>query len=546
MKSQGFFELKATDLCGRIGRLQTKSSQVETPLLLPVIHPIRQLVPCKEIRSMGYEAVMTNAYTTFRVLSHRSGEGIHKIIDFDGTVMTDSGGYQVLEFGSVDVQPEEIATFEEKLGSDIAILLDKPTGLDVTREFATQTVKETLLAAERTKKIITRDDIIWTLPIQGGRYLDLVSKSAKCSSTLDFACYALGSPVEVMEQYDFGLLVQMILASKKFLPQNKPFHLFGAGHPLILPLAAALGCDMFDSASYILYAKQDRYISSSGTIRLEQLEYLGCSCRVCSSLSAKELRSLPKLERTISIARHNLAMLKEVIEETKQAIWEGRLWEYVQATCRNHPKALEAFRIAVSASEKSQNIFEIGTPAFKDRGIFIYDKIDLLRPELKRYREKINSIDFSKRQELIVLPETKTKPFLKSRIFDELRNILSLNANSVLITFLCPNFGLVPAELSDIYPLSQSTNAYEEFPPKDPILGRKNWQRILALTSENRKEGAEWLRSELSIYLGIPERKIRIYSDKTIKSPKRPRTRVNFAHTYRDLKRIIRETVSQV
>jgi 7-cyano-7-deazaguanine tRNA-ribosyltransferase len=534
MQTRELFELKVTDLGGRIGNLRTKSSDLETPALLPVIHPVNRLVPCKEIRSMGYEAVMTNAYTAFRKLGEKSTEGIHKVIDFDGTVMTDSGGYQVLEFGSVDVKPEEIAKFQEKIGSDIAIVLDKPTGLDVTRKFASRTVTETLSAAKLTKKVIAREDIIWTLPIQGGRYLDLVSRSARASAVLDFGCYALGSPVEVMEQYDFALLVKMILASKKFLPKDRPFHLFGAGHPLILPLAVALGCDMFDSASYMLYAKQDRYISSTGTIRLDLLEYLGCTCKVCSSLKkGKELRSLPKEERTISLARHNLAMLKKVIEETKQAIWEGRLWEYIQFNCRNHPRALEAFRIAVSASTKSPEIFEVGTPAFKARGVFNYDRLDLARPELKRYGEKTKSLDLSARETLIILPETKTKPFLKSKIFEELRVILSTRLDCTLVTFICPNFGLVPAEISDVYPLSQSTNAYQEFPENDPILKGNTWRYIFALITRGKEPEAEWLRSELARY-------------RKLHTKRQKMTKVKIAYSYRDLKQAVRNTIFQV
>jgi 7-cyano-7-deazaguanine tRNA-ribosyltransferase len=546
MKTQDLFELKATDLGGRIGCLRTKSSDLETPALLPVIHPIRQLVPCKEIRSMGYEAVMTNAYTTFKKSRDRANEGIHKIIDFNGTVMTDSGGYQVLEFGSVDILPEEMARFEEKIGSDIAIILDKPTGLEVTRRFASLTVKETLSAAERTREIITGDDIIWTLPIQGGKYLDLVSKSAKFSANLDYGCYALGSPVEVMEQYDFALLIRMIVTSKKFLPQKRPFHLFGAGHPLILPLAIALGCDMFDSASYMLYAKEDRYISLTGTIRLDHLEYLPCSCKVCTSVTCKEMKSLPKDERVISLAKHNLAILKQVIDETKQAIWEGRLWEHVQSACRNHPRSFEALLLAVAASEKSSSVFEMGTPAFKERGLFNFEKIDLSRPELRRYREKVRLIDLSKRKILLIVPETRTKPFLKSKIFEELRNILSQHIDSVLVTFLCPNFGLVPAELSDVYPLSQFTSAYQEFPAIDPILANKTWGIIFALIAEGRKSEAEWLRSELASYLRLPREKLNLSAEKVIVSSKRTVTKVSLAHSYRDLKQKVRKVISQV
>ncbi len=493
-----YFEIKATDMGGRIGAIKTKTSEFETPSLLPVIHPVRQAVPCREICSMGYEAVMTNAYTTYRRLRDRAQDGIHKIIDFEGSIMTDSGGYQVLEFGSVDISPVEMAKFEETIGSDIAIILDLPTGLDVTRKHAEATVELTLKAAKETKSILTRDDIIWTLPIQGGRYTDLVAKSAKSSAKMDFGYYALGSPVEVMEDYNFSLLVEMIVASKRHLPMNKPFHLFGAGHPLILPLAIALGCDTFDSASYMLYAKQDRYISSGGTIRLEQLEYLGCSCRICSSHKANELKHLSKEERIVALARHNLFMLKQIMEETKQAIWEGRLWEYVQSNSRNHPKALEAFRTA--ALLEANGVFERGTPAFKERGLFISDAFDLKRPEVAGYRKKLGELDISSKRNLVILPETKTKPFLRSKLYHEISRLLGSNEDC-LVAFTCPNFGLVPAEISDIYPLSQTTSAFTSFPEFDPIIHRKKWDRISILSSDGGPV-KEWLKTELASYSG--------------------------------------------
>ncbi|MDA4131372.1 MAG: tRNA guanosine(15) transglycosylase TgtA, partial [Thaumarchaeota archaeon] len=424
MHIPGQFEIKSTDLAGRIGVLETKSSKIQTPALLPVIHPVSQLVPCVEIRGMGFEAVMTNAYTTFKRLRDRAGEGIHKIIGFDGTIMTDSGGYQVLEFGSVDVGPKEMASFEEKLGSDIAIILDRPTGLEVARNYAAKTVADTLQAAKETLLSITRKDLVWTLPIQGGKYLDLVSKSARASAKLEYGCFALGSPVEVMENYDFPLLVRMIQASKTFLPKEKPFHLFGAGHPLIIPLAVALGCDMFDSASYMLYAKQDRYIGSNGTIRLEKLEHLPCNCRVCTSHTATELKNMRQADRVEVLAKHNLAALKLVIEETKQAIWEGRLWEFVRAKCSNHPATFEAFKEAVRSKPES---FELGTPAFKERGIFLFDELDLQRPEILRHFKRLETnLDFGKKTHLVIAPETKTKPYLTSDLCKEIQNLVNL------------------------------------------------------------------------------------------------------------------------
>ncbi|HZW57730.1 MAG TPA: tRNA guanosine(15) transglycosylase TgtA [Nitrososphaerales archaeon] len=516
------FEIKATDLGGRIASLRTKTSVFETPALLPVIHPVRQLIPCREIKAMGYDAVMTNAYTTYRRLSERAAEGIHKIIDYNGSIMTDSGGYQVLEFGSVDISPIEMAKFEESIGSDIAIILDKPTGLNVTKTYAGKTVSQTLSAAALTQESITREDMLWTLPVQGGRYIDLVSKSAKASAELPFECFALGSPVEVMENYDFPLLVRMILASKRFLPAERPFHLFGAGHPLILPLAIALGCDMFDSASYVLYAKQDRYISKSGTVRLDRLEYLACPCPVCSRLKAGELKSLGKEARTAALARHNLFALKAVIEESKQAIWEGRLWEYVKSNSSNHPRAVEAFHLAASLASKR---FELGTPMTKDRGIFISDNTDLSRPELQRFREGIKRLDLTRKDVLIVVPETKKKPFLTSDIFRELSKIIP-EPEEVLITCLTPNYGLVPSEISDIFPVSQTTTVVTAYPKNDAVLRSKNWKRIDALIPR-RKSGGEvddagedWLRHE-------------------VKNSRFKGKRLQISRSYRDFKRKI-------
>lgn len=492
--SPGSFELKASDLAGRIGLLETKTSKFETPALLPVIHPVRQALPCPEIRSMGFEAVMTNAYTTFRQLNSRAQEGIHKLIDFDGTIMTDSGGYQVLEFGSVDIDPLGMAEFEEKIGSDIAIILDKPTGLDVTRSFARKTVIETLDSARKTREFLKRTDMIWTLPVQGGKYIDLVTRSAKESSKLDFGCYALGSPVEVMEDYDFPLLIEMILATKKNLPVHKPFHLFGAGHPLIIPLAVALGCDMFDSASYMLYARNGRYISSGGTIRLEQLEFLPCTCPICTKITARELKALTVEERTLALARHNLFVLKQVIEETKQAIWEGRLWEYVRTKCSNHPLAFNAFKLAMSSGSV---LIESGTPDLKERGIFLTDRTDLLRPEISRHVGKIRSLDLSKKYHLVIVPEPKTKPFLTSDLFTEILKLV--DPVTTLVSCVTPNFGIVPAEISDVFPVSQITQILDEYGEKDYILNARKWKRIDAMLRP-RDSLSKWLADQLRIY----------------------------------------------
>jgi len=137
------FEVKATDLLGRVGRLHTRHGALETPALLPVVHPINQEIDLNTIKKIGFKAVMTNAYITLKRIGEEAAErGIHSIIGFDGIIMTDSGGYQVLEYGEVDVTPAKMTTFQEEIGSDIAVVLDRPTGFSRNRAFAEQTLQQ--------------------------------------------------------------------------------------------------------------------------------------------------------------------------------------------------------------------------------------------------------------------------------------------------------------------------------------------------------------------------------------------------------------------
>src|SRR3972149_4959378 len=124
------FEVKEKDLLARIGKLKTKSGTVETPLLFPVINPSIQPIPPKRLREkFGFEAVITNAYILRKRFQNRPiDEGLHKFLDYNGVVMTDSGAYQILVYGGVEVSQAEIVEYQERIGSDIATILDIPTG----------------------------------------------------------------------------------------------------------------------------------------------------------------------------------------------------------------------------------------------------------------------------------------------------------------------------------------------------------------------------------------------------------------------------------
>src|SRR5262249_35031282 len=137
---------------------------------------------------------------------------------------------------------------------------------------------------------------IWVAPVQGAEHLDLVQKSARIFDDMNFEMLALGSPVQVMETYEFAILARMIAALRNIIP-TKPIHLFGAGHPLTIPLAVALGCDTFDSASYILFARDNRYMHTNGTSKLEDITYFSCQCPICLEYRPKEVLSLDYLSR---------------------------------------------------------------------------------------------------------------------------------------------------------------------------------------------------------------------------------------------------------
>jgi 7-cyano-7-deazaguanine tRNA-ribosyltransferase len=451
------FEIRHSDLAGRIGKLETPHGTVETPAFVPVVHPVRQTVSTQFLKEMGFELVITNAYITIRHFGDEARRrGIHDIIGFDGSVMTDSGGYQVLEYGSVEVGPAAMARFEKEIKSDIPIPLDKPTGYGLDRETASQYVETTLKNCRDTLDVVGETDALWVGPVQGAEHSELVEHSARELDSMGFQLMALGSPVELMEAYEFATLARMIVAAKKVIPA-KPIHLFGAGHPLTIPLAVALGCDMFDSASYMLYAKDGRYMTPNSTMRLDQLTYLPCQCEVCSTHSLQDLRALERDQLVVEIAKHNLHTLKAEVDAVKQSILDGRLWEYVMQKARAHPKLMEAARLFADLE-----MLEAGTPAFKGKAIYFYEPLDQYRPEAKRFRKMVSNFRSQKRR-LVLCRETDLHPFYSTKTFRE----TAKRYPDAQICSYNPFLGIIPAEISDIFPAAHNIITRSPYVPGD-------------------------------------------------------------------------------
>lgn len=484
------FEVKETDLLGRIGTLTVSGKRLETPYLFPVVHPVRQSVPFGELKAMGYGGLMTNAYILYARRREEALErSLHGLIGFDGVLMTDSGGYQVLEYGGLDVSASQIAEFQSSIGSDLAVTLDKPTGYSLSRAYSRETMVYSLRNAVSTMKEFGSSATTWVGPVQGGLFPDLLSESARGLVESGFRFLALGSPTQVMKNYKFAELVGMIAATRKAIDYAVPLHLFGAGHPLTMAMSVALGCDTFDSASYILFARQGRYMTDQGVQKLERLTYLPCSCPVCSRTSVGELLRLERPEAVNRLALHNLYLLRKEIEACKQAVAEGRLWDLVEARSAAHPALFRAFKLFAEQAK----LLDPGTPALKERGLMLRGAADLLRPELaiasaglrraKKKRHSAATLQLSSEQAGSVKPKRQPRRRSEADLYR-----------------FHPALGVFPAELEFVYPFSQTVCADESVHP-DSVkaaveeLKRLGYGRVDLVAVRKQRSGSGGARS---------------------------------------------------
>lgn len=491
------FEIEERDIMGRTGTIHTKTGRIRTPVLLPVINPMKRTISPEELeREFRCDAIITNAYILHKNLRDEAiKKSIHKLFDFSKSIMTDSGAYQLLVYGQVDVSSSEIITFQEKIDSDIAVILDVPTGGSASYRHARDTVMETIRRAKESETIRTKEGLLWVGPVQGGTNLDLVQLCAEEMGKLDFDIHAIGSPTQLMEQYRFDLIVELIMSAKMNLPLQRPVHLFGAGHPMMFSLAVMLGCDIFDSAAYALYAAEGRYMTNHGTVRIRNLKEPICVCPVCRRMDPQEINQLPPNEREIVISRHNLYVSLNEIRKIRQAIYDGRLWEFVEMRVRAHPKLLQS----LYGLKKYSKYLERFTPLIKKRGIFYCGKTSLSRPETIRHIDRLKRYEKPKKTDImVVLPEPRTKPYRRSaehRRYQEIFERFSAKERERFHVFTVSMlFGLIPRELEDIYPLSQHevvdeyhhesvemiSNAFEEYVSKHTyktVVFYNNWDK---------------------------------------------------------------------
>ncbi len=458
------FEIMDRAAAGRLGRFTTRHGTVTTPALMPVVNPNIPLVPPSEMRDVfGAEMVITNSYVIHKHDALREAAlagGVHKVIGWDKALMTDSGTFQMYVYGDVQVGADEIVQFQRNIGVDVATCLDLFVTPDMDRSQAEQAVATTI---ERTKSAVAhKGESLLNATVQGGVHLDLRKKCAEAYRDLDIDYHTIGGVVPVMERQMYPELVEMIMWSQAGMRHDRPVHLFGAGHPLVFPIAAALGCDLFDSSSYAKYAKDGRMMFEWGTAHLADMAELPCSCPPCSKHGAAGLKALPANERERALAQHNLHISFQDLRRIRVAIREGSLWELVEQRAACHPMLAAATKKL--GDPAYQKWLEMREPVSATRALRYTGSLTHNRPIFRRIRERLQSrvVPLGKPSEIVVDSEWAKRgeermelgmhkePAMKP--FGDKLGSLDPDMDHAVVCALGP----VPVGLDEAYPFAQS------------------------------------------------------------------------------------------
>jgi 7-cyano-7-deazaguanine tRNA-ribosyltransferase len=436
-------EVLDRDGLARRARFSTPHGLVETPALLPVVHPdpVRQPVSPSDMRTkLGVRAVISSAYITWRTPPLRAvaeERGIHGLLRFDGPVMTDSGAFQQHAYGSVEVGDEEILDFQGTIGADIATVLDRFTEPGAEYADAEAALGTTL---ERARVARSRRAGLLAVPVQGGSHPALRARAAAASSDLADVL-AIGGVVPLLEQYRFVELSQAIAATRPALNPGAAVHLFGTGHPMTFAFAALWGVDLFDSSAYHKFARRGSLMFPEGTVAIDELREDVCRCFLCTEMPLTEVARRPRDERERRIAFHNLAMSVEEIGRVRQAIREGTLWELAERRAVAHP----ALRAGLGETLRHADAFRATEPASR-RAFREITSESRSRPCVVRFRDRV--AEYVRERPLAQrIRRVPLRPEYLARIPIEDR------AGRELAWSTDTPLGFLPLELTELYPV---------------------------------------------------------------------------------------------
>ena len=360
--SKGFYlEIKHVDKNSgaRYGILHTPHGDVEVPMFMPVgtLATVKSLSP-EEIKSLGAGVILANTYH----LHIRPGEdivalhgGLHKFMNYDGPILTDSGGFQVFSLASnrqikeegvtfkshldgskLFFSPETVIDIEEKLGADIIMSLDECIPYPSSYEYTKKSVERTLRWAKRGLETRKRDDQALFGIVQGGDYEDLRAMCATELAKLPFEGYSIGG-TSIGEPRD--VFVKMVDYSVPFLPEDKPRYLMGVGSIDYILEGVKRGVDMFDCVLPTRLARHGALYTSHGRVNIRDAKYKtdltplddNCDCYTCKHYTKSYLRHLYISNEILGkrlLSIHNVRFLISFMEKMRIAIKEDKFLEF--------------------------------------------------------------------------------------------------------------------------------------------------------------------------------------------------------------------------
>ncbi|MBE6149420.1 MAG: tRNA guanosine(34) transglycosylase Tgt [Firmicutes bacterium] len=354
------YELIKKDNEARYGILHTNHGSYETPMFMPVgtLANVKTLVP-EELVDMNSAVILSNTYHLWL----RPGEdivdkagGLHKFMNYNGPILTDSGGFQVfslakkkdiseegvkfkshIDGSNLFLTPELSIQIQNKLDSDIAMSFDECIPFPVTYEYAKASTERTIRWAKRGKDAHKNENQSLFGIVQGGEFEDLRKWSAEETVKLDFDGYSIGG-TSVGE--DKETMYKMIDYAIKYLPIDKPRYLMGVGDPVDLLEGVKRGIDMFDCVLPTRLARHGNAFTRCGKINLKNAKFKedftpieDCDCYTCKHYTKAYIRHLITCDETLGgrlLSIHNIRFLIKMMEEIRISIKNNEFDSYMK------------------------------------------------------------------------------------------------------------------------------------------------------------------------------------------------------------------------
>ena len=343
----------------RYGTITTNYGTYETPIFMPVgTQATVKTLDVRDIKKINAGIILSNTYHLWlrpgEDIVNKAG-GLHKFMNYDGPILTDSGGFQVFSLAKPKDISEEGVTFkshlngdkllltpeksiaiQNKLDSDIAMSFDECAPYPSTYEYMKNSVERTIRWAKRGKAVHNNENQSLFGIVQGGEFEDLRAYSAKETVKIGFDGYSIGG-TSVGE--DKPTMYKMIDYAIKYLPEDKPRYLMGVGEPTDILEGVERGVDMFDCVLPTRLARHGHAFTRTGKINVKNAKYKEdftpvdpeCDCECCKHYTKAYIRHLIVANETLGqrlLSIHNLRFLIKLTEEIREAIKEDNFDNY--------------------------------------------------------------------------------------------------------------------------------------------------------------------------------------------------------------------------